>query len=186
MIKFDVVDYKLSITAETLMVPEFRKLVEADHSPGKQQAVKDLLYVWGMHDEQSIYTQLPFADKEAAVRRDAYGSSNYQLPKDRQKWLDDAVAVYTLYNETSERRLLLVMEKKMQQLTSFLDNMKVDDDEQFKRVMDTMTKLKIIVSAREEAATIVERGISKGKMRVKGNMERSPRERGQLGKRTKD
>jgi hypothetical protein len=186
MIKFDVVDYKLSITAETLMVPEFRKLVEADHSPGKAQALKDLLYVWAMYDEQSIYGQLPFEDKEKAVRRDAYGSSNYIIPKDRQKYLDEAIAVYTEYNETSERRLLTVMEKKMQQLTSYLDKMEVESEDGFKRVMDTMTKLKVIVSAREEAATIVERGISKGKTRTKGNMERSPRERGQLGKRNKD
>ena len=186
MIKFDVVDYKLSITAETLMVAEFRQLVEADRSPGKEQAVKDLLYVWGMHDEQSIYGQLPFADKETAVRRDAYGSANYIIPRDRQKYLDAAIAVYAEYNETSERRLLLVMEKKMQQLTAYLDKMGVDTDEQFDKVMTTMTKLKVIVSAREEAATIVERGITKGKMRTKGNMERSPRERGQLGRRVKD
>jgi len=182
MIKFDVQDYKLTVTAETLMVPEFRKLVEADHSPGKAQALKDLLYVWGMHDEQSIYTQLPFDQKEAAVRRDAYGSANYVVPKDRQKYLDEAVAVYTEYNETSERRLLVVMEEKMQQLTSFLKKMTVDTEEQLDKVMTIMTKLKVIVSAREEAATIVERGIAKGKTRTKGNLERSPRERNQLGR----
>lgn len=183
MIKFDVVDYKLSITAETLMVPEFRALVEADRSPGKAQALKDLLYVWGMYDEQSIYTQLPYADKEAAVRRDAYGSANYIVPKDRQKWLDEAIAVYTLYNETSERRLLQVMQKKMQQMTVYLDQMPVDSDESFKKLMDAYTKLETIVSVMEKASVIVERGISKGKTRTKGNMERSPRERGQLGKR---
>ena len=183
MIKFDVVDYKLSLTAETLLVPEFRALVEADRSPGKAQALKDLLYVWGMYDEQSVYTQLPYADKEAAVRRDAYGSANYIVPKDRQQGLDEAIEVYTRYNETSERRLLMVMEKKMQQLTDYLDKMGVDTEEQFDKILSTMTKLKVIVSAREEAATIVERGISKGKTRTKGNLERSPRERGQLGKR---
>jgi len=182
MIKFDVQDYKLTITAETLMVAEFRKLVEADRSPGKTQALKDLLYVWGMYDEQSIYTSLAYEDKELAVRRDAYGSANYLIPADRQKNLDEAVSAYVKYNETSERRLLVVMDKKMEQLTKFLDQMPVDSDENFKRVMDTMTKLKVIVSAREEAQTIVERGIQKGKTRTKGNMERSPRERGQLGK----
>ncbi|GAC1598793.1 MAG: hypothetical protein NVS3B25_25020 [Hymenobacter sp.] len=186
MIKFDVQDYQLTLTPETLLVPAFKKLVDADRSPNKTTALKDLLYVWGMYDEQSLYGQLPYEDKEKAVRRDAYGSANYAVPADRQKYLDEAVAVYTAYNETSERRLLLVMEKKMQQLTAYLDKMAVDDDEGFKRVMDTMTKLKVIVSAREEAATIVERGIAKGKTRTKGNLERSPRERGQLGKHTKD
>lgn len=181
MIKFQVQDFKLTITAEVLMVPEFRKLVESDKSPGKTQALKDLLYVWGMYDEQSIYASLSYSDKEVAVRRDAYGSANYLIPRDRQQYLDAAIAVYAKYNETSERRLLLVMQKKMEQLTTFLDKMEVTDDDSFKRVMDTMTKLKVIVSAREEAAMVVERGIQKGKTKTKGNLDRSPRELGRLG-----
>ena len=185
MIKFDVQDYKLTITPDVLAVEAFRKLIDSDRTPGKTQALKDLLFVWGMYDEQSIYTNLSYADKEIAVRRDAYGSANYLIPADRQKYVDAAVAVYEKYNETSERRLLVVMEKKMEQLTRFLDQMPVDTDDNFKRVMDTMTKLKVIVSAREEAQTIVERGIAKGKTRTKGNMERSPRERGQLGRQIK-
>ena len=186
MIKFDVVDYKLTVTAETLMVPEFRKLVDADHSPQKSQALKDLVYVWGMYDEASTYASLSFDEKEKAVRRDAYGSTNYLIPRDRQKYLDEAIAVYTKYNETSERRLLNVMQKKMEQLTTFLDNMAVDNEDQFDKVMTTMTKLKVIVSAREEASAIVERGIQKGKTRTKGNMERSPREMGKIGYKAAD
>lgn len=180
MIRFDVKDFRLTLNEQTLMVYEFDQIVQYDKSADKKQALQDLLYVYCMYDEESMYKDFTEAQKERAVKQNVYRNGEYQIPPDRQLLIDAAVEEYARLNNTAERRLLEVMQRKIDALTEYLDKIKITNEDEFKLVSNSMGQLEKLLTSKRNAEQILEQGLKKAKSRVKGGAERSPMEKGQL------
>lgn len=179
MIKFDVKDGKLTIKTSILLVKEFLDIWEDDKSPNKAEAIKDFIFIYTLCDtsDDNPFKDMAYDTVEDHCKRNAYGKVDYTLSPDRLIKINCAIIMYQDLNETSDKRLLKVLDKKIDELRKYLDDNPIDgtNAEMMFRLMEKSDKPMI---AKRNAQDIIEKGIKSAKTR--GSVSQSPNEKGML------
>ena len=139
-LKFKVVDYKLEIDENVLLIPEFVKILKADKNRNKKRAKQLLTYIYLREDlgAANPLSSMSYDDRKKRTLTILFTGSNPKFTKIEQEMLDIASKAYVEYSATPEERLLF--------------NLNEDIDEQNK--MMTMNKqiLKRNVEGLDETA----------------------------------
>lgn len=188
MLEFTVHNWKLEPHPAMLLIPELRALVDAEKrtAEGRSQALKNLLFVWGMVSRNSPYGDLAPKVREQHVRRCVYGASDAGPgPGDRATWarIGAAQDAYVLHNETSEHRLMDELSYSVDMITDFLRDVRkkgITDGKALGAVIGSIKSIKSLLIDKRDAEKVLKEGLEKTKTKTRANAEPSPLERGFL------
>lgn len=131
MIAFDVKDNQLHVRPEDLKCPEIRAVWDADKSPDKKEAQKDLLYVFYLADKDKKRNELldeDYRELEPMARRSAFGSRDFTIEKGRKARLDAAIQAYKAHNVTADQRLYETVTITIDDIRHMLDSSTLKDE----------------------------------------------------------
>lgn len=115
MIRFKLTDYQLELTPDVLLVAEFKAILDADKSKHKEEAMKDLKFVFLTRDKSKLnpYKDTDPKDLDTICMREAYGSSVYKIPSGRQYLIDQARDKYIKLNKTADHRAVAMLNSEI-------------------------------------------------------------------------
>lgn len=118
-----LVENRITVTAECLMIREFNELWIRDKSKAKETALKEITYVYYVSDYKSVYNNYPLSTKEFKIKEDIIKDSSWQ-PDDIVK---AAIAKYDELQITPTLRMLRGARKALEELTRYYENLRVTD-----------------------------------------------------------
>lgn len=143
---FDIVDGKVTINADDLAVPVFKKIYDADKSKDKTISFNQISYIVFMYKWNSPYASLIDEEtRDRVVKKDIFGDESYQL----DQIVIDAIPRYKQFIHTFSLQFLdqnMVGAKKLMQFYEMINWDEVDRTGKFK------------YSARDLAANLKEAG----------------------------
>jgi len=120
---FDILNGEVVITADSLAIPAFKSIWDADKSKSKAKATDEIKYVAFLCDQmKSPYKDYPEYDKEKIIKRDLFGDESWQ-PDERVK---SACTAYSNMVETSVTRLLKASKSTVDKLAIYLEGVDFD------------------------------------------------------------
>lgn len=114
---FEVINGKLEIGSNALLVPQIRDIWERDKSVNKDVAEKELSYIFLLYSLRSSYMNYPESIREEKVIKDVFGKT---------KWKPDAVVKkaadkFVELHDTHSARLLRGALKASDEISSYLN-----------------------------------------------------------------
>lgn len=97
---FTLVDNVVQIEPELRLIPEFRKVIEADKDRNKRTALKELAYVYFMADYRSAFLIYPEKERSKRIRADQ------ELPEKVPPTTQAALDKYTEFQQTPSSKAL--------------------------------------------------------------------------------
>ena len=175
----DLKNSKVIISPEALMIPEFKSLWEKDESEDKEEALKELSYVYFTCDYKSPYLTSMGKDRvRLAVAKDFMKDSHYKPGLD----IEEAIEKYKDLQVTPSMRLLEASIRTVYNLTNYLENVDLQERDKNNKpiykptdVTNSLKSIGGIVESLNKVQEQVEREqTSKGTLRgqrQKGNRE---------------
>jgi hypothetical protein len=184
-VKFNIQNGKLIIDPYTLTVSAFKAIWDYDTSKDKAKACNMLSYVFHMADitKDNVFFDTSLVDKEKLVKRNDFGSENHKFNDKEQKLIDAAIEWYDDLNMDSARRIEITYNKKLDELNDLLNNnvmTVINADDQVK----LMDKVQILLTKKVQIESLISK--QSEKIKSKGDMKRSPIEKGMIGYKPKD
>lgn len=169
MIEYDLVNGKLAIKPETLTVAVFKEIWDFDGSKSKELASSLLTYVFTMCDDTSrnAFRNLPFNERDAACRHNAFGSKTYKIPDKMVEPIQRAMDWYEYLNGTPVSRLHKASQKSVDRIAIFLDKTEADSFEQVESIMGYLGKVSAVL-----------KGMSESEKAMKGEKEQTRNKQG--------
>jgi hypothetical protein len=136
---FDIVGTNISITAEGLTVPEFKKIWQRDKSKDKGRAVKDLSFVVFMADtsKKNPYRNYSESDRKDLLIKDFDTNSGDIL-------IDEAIEKYKTLNTTRYKRLVTAALESSDEMIKYYKGVKFGspdfDLKEYQTSISTLTK----------------------------------------------
>ena len=115
---FEIVNHNPSITAEALLIPEFKALYTRDKTKDKRVATNEIGYIYFSVDYQSNYLTFTKAVRDAELGRDFMGDSNY-VP---DALVRAAMDKYELLQQTPTMRFLKAAQHAQQETEKYFMN----------------------------------------------------------------
>lgn len=159
-----------SVTPEGLFIPEMRKIWERDENADKQQAQGELAYIYHMADPRSVYRKLPENKREKQIIEDYLGESF--IP---DKDIEAAIEKYKLLYETPSMRFLKSVEKVLDKLAVYLNNVDITDGRggNLTQVISAVEKGEATIASYGKLVDKVEREINTKMVKRRGDVEPS-------------
>lgn len=92
----EIVNNNLTIHAECLAIPEFKKLWDSDKSKNKLDAINALRYVYFTADYKSLYNTFDPITREKMLKKDCFGNEDQVISED----ILEAINKYIQLQET--------------------------------------------------------------------------------------
>ena len=178
-IRFDIKEGRLTIKAETLSISAFNNIWEWDTSKGKVKAIALIKHVFHLCDITSDNQLIDMSEKDRMrlSKRDCWKDDSYKLSPKEQELFDDASRWYTTLNKGLPWRSLRVIEKKIDQINDHLDEQAITAVN-LEDTAKTIIQLDKLHQTRDNVEEIVQKQLKK--MKVRGGLDRSPLEKGNL------
>ena len=170
---FDIVGDKITVTAETLSVPEFKALWDRDKSKDKSQALNELKYVTFLCDMSmsNPYRGYSEVDKESILRADMFN----------ENWVPDslvhkAIEKFDQLQVSTNSRMLKGAKKAADQLAKYfetIDFTKVDANGKAYSAKDLASNLKDVGSIIKSLSSLEEQVLREqlDSSRIRGGSE---------------
>lgn len=185
MLKYTMVNHRVTIDPMSLTLEPLRLLWVADKSKIKEDAVMHLTYI---HIVSQIDPDAPFSksdpnDISALARKEIFGDFGYTFSgKFNEKFMEETVVSYQLAFETAEECAVRTFNKKIYQIQKKIDETDIIIKEStirgattfvsnFTIINKMMQDLTKITKARDELEASIVRGSSRGD--VKGQRKLS-------------
>lgn len=182
MVDFNIVNGKLIIDPQTLTVQAFNQIWDSDTDKVKTKASNMLTYIYHMKDirKENPFRDLPMSQKEGMCKRNAFGKQDHRFNDKEQAMVDRAMAWYDVLNKTAVQRLSVSMDRKLDQISEFLDDTKNDIKtvDQLEDQSNAMQKIEKILASKKRVDEFVRDELEKSK--VKGSVVLSPLAQGVL------
>lgn len=144
----DVVDGQVKFKPEILTISQFKALWDRDKTKTKDKAFKDLIYVYHMASNRSIYSDWPEDKKEEAILQDVIVDKTWKS----DKLIDEAIKKFGDFT-TPKQRLLAAAKFKIDEIATFFRNVPLTEDtsksitELFKNISTTIKNFDDIENA---------------------------------------
>ena len=168
---FDLQKRRVVIHTKALLVPEFKVIWERDKKKSKEEAIRELSYVYFITDYKSPYIQS--ADPEMTQRivaKDFMKDPDYTP----DKVIIEAIKKYIQLQQTPSMRLLKASLKTISNLTNYLETINLHDRDKNDR---PLYKPADITSALKSIGPIIE-SLNKVKEQVEKEVAQSATLRG--------
>ena len=182
MIKFALVDGRVVIQPEHLLVKELRDIWENDPGPKKELAFKELAYVFIMADvsPSNTFRSRPYYELPDLARVNAFRDRDYKISDAQRVRLEAAIEAYTANNELVDQRLVDTMNRKIEQIRQKLedeDMVKTNQGDQ----IDWLIKIDKICVARDNIKSRIEKQETEN-LKLRGGAQLSLLESGKVGR----
>ncbi len=148
---FEIVNNYPIITAECLMIPEFKNIWDRDKNKNKENAKNEIAYVWFILDFKSPYLAYSESEREKTLIKDLF-------KKDKYKPDDLVLAAMNKYQELMETpvtRMLRSSLNVVNKLSDFLDNVDLNERTKNGSVVFKANEIKNTVSDLDKVATSI-------------------------------
>lgn len=96
--------WQLTVSEEAWGLAPFRKILEKDKSKEKENAIKDMTFIWFYADIRSDYLNMSPEIREAEIKKDIGLPANWTMSKEVKEAIEfynkDATALQRLYRQT--------------------------------------------------------------------------------------
>lgn len=161
---FDLKDNNLIIEPQVLTVPEFHALWKRDKNKNKDNAFKDLGYVYHLCDFNSPYAGYPAYIKEETIKIDLYKDKNYKI----DSHIKLAVDKYKELHSTSKQRFVEAVKGKLDEITKFITETPVDEDT-LKAILEIINNVGKTVATYDKIEDAVNKDTEKSNTKVRGD-----------------
>lgn len=162
---FQQKDNKVIVSPEILTIPEFAAIWKSDKTKDKVEAFKAFTYIYHSVDFNSPYSSYPRDKKEATIKQDMVGDSNFKV----SQLVIDGMNKYRELQETPLQRLLRAAENKVDEIAAYLNDTPFNDDTQ-KVINEIYAKISTYVSNAEKLRVSVEKETEKQTSRNRGDI----------------
>lgn len=121
---FNIRDYNIDIEPEVLTVSEFKVIWDKDKSKDKSLAYNTFRWIYYMGDAASPYANYPELQKQEYINLDCFKHKEYNPSKE----VLAALSKYKEISETPIQRLYNSVKLKIDDISEYLTNTKVDED----------------------------------------------------------
>jgi hypothetical protein len=128
------------IKPATLLIKEFKDIVQRDSDSKKPEAIKELAYVYFTADYKSVYLSYASDERESVIIEDIFGTKSKWTPDEVVK---RAVDKYRKLQETPSIRLVQSAHEAIEELINYykaVDSAATDRMGRFKYDMTKVTK----------------------------------------------
>jgi hypothetical protein len=183
MIKFGWKDGRIVILPQHLLVPQLRRIWEEDKDPEKQQATRELTYVFIMADttEENPFSDRPYYELPGLALESAFRDKNYSMTEEKAYQLEAAIEAYLADNEFVDQRLVDTMNRKIEQVRKDLADNSISKENKDSQI-DDMIKLDKICIARDNIKSRIVKQ-KEETLKLRGGVKESLLESGRVGKR---
>ena len=119
---FFLEDNKVKITPETLLIGAFKSIWDRDKSKSKEEALKELGFVYYMADYKSIYLSYPESKREEQVILDIVKDSKWKP----DEIIKTAIVKYEELQQTPSLRMLKGARKAQEAITNYYEEISQD------------------------------------------------------------
>ncbi len=182
MVEFNIKDRKLTIDPATLTVSAFNDIWEHDVSKTKTKASNMLTYVFHMRDitQKNPFKDLQEVQKDAFAKRNSFGDQDYKFAPKEQELISRAMAWYEELNKDSVLRLSMVLNKKLDEITTYFEKTPISSAEEMEDQIKSMASIEKILISKKKTDDFVAQQMEKTKL--KGAQALSPLQGGLLKK----
>lgn len=167
---FNLKDNRVIIDPDTLPIPEFKTLWDRDTSKIKEQAYKELAYIYFMTDFKSPYNSYPEDEREERIKQDFIKDSKWKPDQDIKLAIDR----YTEFQESPSMRLLKASKNACKKLEGYFNTVDLDEKDTKGQLVNKATDLS---RSLKEIGQIVE-SLNKVEEQVKKEISTSEKIRG--------
>jgi hypothetical protein len=139
---FNLKNNQVVIEPDVLGIPEFKKLWDKDKSKTKDEAYKQLSYIFYVYDFNSPYSGTDERKRSLTVIKDFIKDESWTPGED----VIAAAAKYRELSETPLTRLLDAVKLTLDKMTDYLRGTEVND-ETVRIIVDTVNKTSTIVGS---------------------------------------
>ena len=163
---FNLKDTQVILDPNVLAIPEFKALWDRDKTKEKDQATKELSYVFFLEDFNSPYSVIPEHLRGTTVKED--------FMKDKSWSEDDMITVarkkYRLLSETPTIRFVKSVRNVIDRMTDYLNTVEIDS-KSFKGVQDSIDKVGKTLAGYTKIEDAAKKELSGGSSRTFGNRD---------------
>lgn len=132
--RFAVENDLLVFTPEILMHQAYAQVYHYDDDKFHQNALRDLLWVQFMNEEEGPYSEYDAIEKVSAINMQVYGVPTFQPESTRWHLRDVAAELFREMNHTIEGQLITTLNEQIMQITRIIksagkDISKMSDDD---------------------------------------------------------
>jgi hypothetical protein len=139
---FQFKDTQIAIQPEVLNIPEFRALWLRDKSKGKEEAYKELAFIYYLEDFNSPYSSIPADIRESTVKKDFIRDEDWK----KDDVVTKACEKYRMLTETPLSRLFKAVMGTIDRMAVYLDSAEIDD-KTIKVVRDTIKEISSTITS---------------------------------------
>jgi hypothetical protein len=160
---FDLVDNKVQIKPESLMISPFSELWKRDKSKTKETANKDISFVWFYCDYDSPYFSYEDSEKMDLIKQFVLEDSNYKP----DKLVFEGIEQYKKLNLTPSMRLLDSAYEAIFRMDEYFKNIDFENND-IDKVTKAIISMPKMIQAINEAKDLCKRDQSSSE-RIRGN-----------------
>lgn len=163
---FELKNNQVVIQPEAFPIPEFKILWDRDKSKGKDQAYKELCYVYYFTDFKSPYNSYPEAEREKIIIKDFMRDEKWQP----DSTILDAVLKYQKFQDSPSMRMLKASRAAQEKLTKYMETGECDVD--VKELMTVLSNIGKSIESVDKVEEKVKKELSSNeKIRGGGNIK---------------
>lgn len=188
--RFAVENDLLVFTPEILMHQAYAQVYHYDTDKYHQNALRDLLWVQFMFEEEGNYSEYDSLEKISAVNMQVYGLPTFQPDSTRWQLRDVAGELFRENNDTIEGQLIQVLNAQIMQLTRIIkqagkdiSHMADDDVNQYlERVNVQTTNINKFIESKTKIELSIQKRGGKTKPKNVGGAITTPNEAGAMSR----
>jgi hypothetical protein len=147
MIKIiDLVDGKIIVAPECLVIEPFKSIWEKDKSKDKTHAFNMIKYTWYYSSFKSPFFQHNNADRSKLILSHIIKDDKFKLTKE----LEECIKMYETINTTPAMKLFRAVQESINKMEEFFKTVEYDEDN-IKKITDTIIAMPKVQEAIQAA-----------------------------------
>lgn len=162
---FDLVDNKVQIKPESLLIIPFSEIWKGDKSKLKEKAYKDITFIWFYCDFDSPYFNYEEDERFVLIKEQVLNDPSYKVTK----LVQEGVEKYKELNLTPSMRMLDSAYTAIFKMDNYFKNIDFDEDD-IDKVTRAITNMPKMIQAINEAKELCKKEQSTSE-RIRGNAQ---------------
>ncbi len=114
---FDLVENRVEITPQALLISPFSEIWKRDKSKDKINAYKEISYIWFFVDFNSPYFQYPDKEKELLIKEQVIEDKTYKITE----LVTKGIEIYKQLNSTPSLEMLESSQRVIHKMKDYFD-----------------------------------------------------------------
>lgn len=162
----NLINDKIEFNPDILGIPEFKAIWVSDKTRNKVEAMKSIMYVFYIADNNSPYANMAISSRYDTVKRDLYDHAKWKEPKH----ITAALEKYSTLQETPSTRLYIEVERTKDSMANYLKTINDSDTGINEDNIDAVLKLidkvgNVITNSNKVKESIIKESASDSKLR---------------------